>query len=46
MQDAMERGAEFRVVDNDCATADMEVDDMCIDDEGERMHPAGPALDE
>ena len=46
VQDAMERGAEFRVVDNDCATADMEVDDMCIDDEGERMHPAGPALDE
>ena len=46
MQEATERGAEFRVVDNDCATADMEVDDMCIDDEGGRMHPAGPVPDE
>ena len=34
------------VIDNDCAPADMEVDDACIDDEAERMHSAGPVLDE
>ena len=31
---------------SDCAPADMEVDDACIDDEAERMYPAGPVLDE
>ena len=47
VQNAMER-AEFRVIVDECATADMGANDMCIDDEEERMllHPTGPSIDE
>ena len=39
----MNRAAEFRVVVDECATADMVADDMPTDDEKLRM--TGPSLD-
>ena len=43
MQHAMNRAAEFRVIVDECATADMLADYMPTDDEELRM--TGPSLD-